>query len=116
MGEQAQETVTQKAGDGKRYAQLFSRREHQPDVLLAEWCREACRLEFSIDDQPAIGLIDRSAKQRRGEHIEILVSIDAALTHKRNRLAEGFDNRSDQEIAAEFHEIGGLGRLGDNES
>ena len=37
------------------------------------------------------------------------------LRDERHGLAERFDDRSDQEVAAELHEIGGLRRLGDDE-
>jgi hypothetical protein len=46
---------------------------------LAERRREPGWLEFSIRDQPTIGLVDRGAEQRRGQDVEILPPVDAAL-------------------------------------
>jgi hypothetical protein len=51
-----QETVAQDVGERQRHAQIFGGGERQPDVLLAEGRSDAGRLEYSIGDQPAIGV------------------------------------------------------------
>src|SRR6266850_7427583 len=115
MGQQGQEPVAQEAGERQRHAQIVSGRESEANILIAEGRREPGRLELSIDDQPAIGLVDGNVEQRRGQHVEILPPVDAGFAHQRHGLAERFDHRSEQEVAAELHEIGGLRRLGDDE-
>src|SRR5882724_7558410 len=115
MGQQGQEPVAQEAGERQWHAQIVSGREGEANILIAEGRREPGRLELSIGDQPAIGLVDGNVEQRRGQNVEILPPVDAGFAHQRHGLAERFDHRSEQEVAAELHEIGGLRRLGDDE-
>ena len=60
-GEQREEAVAQQAGDRKRYLDLLSRGQHQPDVLQPEMRRETGRLELVAREQPAVGLVDRAS-------------------------------------------------------
>jgi hypothetical protein len=64
MGQQCQEPVTQEASERQGHAQIFSGRKGEPNILVAEGCREPGWLECSIGDQPAIGLVDRGIEQR----------------------------------------------------
>ena len=72
-------------------------------------------LEGAVRDQRAVGLVDRSVEQRGGEDVQILVFVDPGLLDQRHRLAERLDNRRDQEIPAQLHEIGVFRGLGDVE-
>src|SRR5713101_9271513 len=69
MGQQGQEPVTQEAGERQRYAQIFRGRKDEPNILVAEGRREPGRLELSIGDQAAIGLVDGNVEQRRGQDV-----------------------------------------------
>src|SRR6266436_10036463 len=114
MGQQCQEPVTQQARERHGDAEVFRGRERQTDVFVTQWCRKTGGFDFSIGDQPAISFVNRGAEQRRGQDVEIFPRIDAALADERHGLAEGFDDRSDQEIAAELHKISSLRIVGDD--
>src|SRR5690348_8921967 len=98
--EQREEAVAQQAGDRERDAQVIGGGEREADVLLAEGRSKACGLELPSGDQRAVRLVDGRAEQRRCQHIEISMWIDATLDDERHRFAERFDDGADEKVAA----------------
>jgi hypothetical protein len=66
-------------------------------------------------DERSVRLIDRSRKEGVRKNIEVLIRINAGLSHQGECLCKGFDNRADQEIAAELYDVGGGRVLAENE-
>ena len=64
MGQQCQEPVTQEARQRHGHPEIFRCRERQADVFVAKRSRKTGGFEFSIGDQPAIGLVDGGIEQR----------------------------------------------------
>ncbi len=108
-GEQCEEAISDQAGHRHRHLQFLGGGEYKADVLVPERRCEARRLESFACDQPAVGLVDRGAEQRRGHDLQVHVFVDARLADQRHRLAERLDDRCDQEVAAQLHQVGGFG-------
>ena len=65
MGEKGEEAVAQEAGNRHRHAQVLGGGQYEPDILLREGRGKAGRLELSVGEERAIGLVDGRAEQRR---------------------------------------------------
>ena len=85
--------------------------EHERHVLQPERQPKPGGMVALVRDQTSICLVDRRGEKRRGEHVDERVRIDAALTRERERFAEAFDDRRDQEISRQLHDVGMLGLL-----
>ena len=85
------------------------------DVLEAQSRPKAGRGVALLGDDPSIGFVHGRSEQRVGKDVEIPRSINSGLAHKRESLAQSFDHRGDQEIAAELDEVRLWGLVGDDE-
>src|SRR6476646_1333230 len=85
------------------------------DVLEAQPRLETGRRVALLGDDLSIGFVYRRSEQGVGENVEISRSVDSGLANKGEGLAESFDYRGDQEIAAEFDEVRLRGLVGDDE-
>src|SRR6476660_5388212 len=82
------------------------------DVLETQPRLETGRRRVALlGDDPSIGFVYRRSEQGVGENVDISRSVDSGLAHKGEGLAESFDHRGDQEIAAEKRTLNEFGEI-----
>ena len=91
LGEEAQKSVVQQAGQRQGYLQVLGRGQSEPDVLVSERGREGGRLKLSFDDQVAIGLVRRRVEDTGRKKLDVRMPVDTGLADEGDGLAEGLD-------------------------
>src|SRR6185312_782232 len=61
--------------------------------------------ELFVNDDCAVGFVNRRGKQRGSKEVKILMLIDPGLSHQRHGLGKRLDHAGNQKIAADLDQV-----------
>ena len=98
------------AGHRHRHARIAARFEREFNVLQAQFQRKR-GVRGLLDDHAPVVLVGRGVHRRAGDSVEERFGIHTGLARERKRLTKAFDDRCENIVARDLHDIGVV-RLG----